>query len=248
MPLATSGERLRVETVDTMDNTSGPLNQFLRQLFHSGHVQVAPPQRPIEASDLSAADRTLAEQAEVLALDFPGEPPLLDTAVARWAALSLYRGCQLSIFRELDEGAIAELLAAPCPTGEPGSRHWSVDVVFRYLPDLVRHAAAAGTDDPLIARLQEWCAAWPLSSVGVKLAATPLNESAIGEISRHAGLLRLYSDRILAKKDWSRLAHPAAGEAMAASLGGHAAMWNDLPPELTPALPPGEIDESPVPR
>jgi hypothetical protein len=229
-----------------MDNTSGPLNQFLRRLFQSGHVQVAPPQRPIVASDLSAADRTLAEQ--VLALDFPGELPPPFAPAARWAALSLYRGCQLSIFRELDEGAMDELLAAQCPTCEPASRHWSVDVVFRYLPDLVRHAAAARTDDPLIARLQGWCARWPLSSVGVKLAGAPLSESAVGEVAGHAGLLRLYSDRILAKKDWSRLAHPAVREAMAASLGAHAAMWTELPPELTPALPPGEIDESPAPR
>jgi hypothetical protein len=229
-----------------MDNTSHPLDRFLRQLFHSGHVQVAPPQRPISMHDLSAADQTLAEQVAVLRLDFPGEPPPLVAAATRWAAISLYRCCQLGIFRELDEGAIDELLAAQCPACEPASRHWSVDVVFRYLPDLVHHTTVASPDDPLVARLQRWCAQWPLSSVGVKLASILPDESAVGEVASHSGLLQLYSDRILAKKDWSRLAHPAIRSAIAASLGGHAATWTDLPPELIATLPPGALHEFPA--
>jgi hypothetical protein len=235
-----------IESVATMD-TSRPLVNFLRQLFDSGRVQVAPPRQPNSTQDLSAADHVLRDQVAVLRLDFSTEPPPLDDAVARWAALSFYRACQLGIFRELDEDAIDELFAAQCPASEPASRHWSVDVVFRFLPDLVRHATAASPDDPLVARLHQWCAEWPLSSVGVQLPSTLSKVSAVGEIAAHAGLLQLYSDRILAKKDWSRLAHPAVRSAIAASLGGHAATWTDLPAELTATLPPGALHESPAP-
>jgi len=200
------------------------LSAFLTALFETGRVQVGPPHVDLTAEELGAAEKIVEQQAAVLRLDFPGEPPPWSAAAATWAATSLYRASQLAVYRVLDAAAIDELLAAPCAPGDPAGRHWSVDAVFRFLPDLVRHATAASPQDPLVARLRRWCSEWPLSSVGVA-GITAQHED---EIAAHCGLLQLYVDRILAKKDRSRLTHPAVRAAIDRSLGGYRPLWTEL--------------------
>jgi hypothetical protein len=197
------------------------LPAFLAALFDQGRVAVAHPQQAIAADDLEQARQVLGERAQAVALEFPGTPPAVDWPVALWAATALYRGCQLTIYRELDAGAIDELLAAPCPPATVTSRHYSADLTFVFLPDLIRQATTASADDPLVALLRQLAAQWPLSSVGIE----KLEPQHVDEIAADPGLLRCYVDRILAKKDWPRLAHPAARAAAQAALGGHAALW-----------------------
>ena len=208
---------------------------FLNGLFESGRVQVAPPHCPLSTAELDAADAIIHEQQAALRLNFPGKPPAWCAAAARWAGVSCYRACQLAVYRDLDAGAVDELLGQACPTAEPASRHWSVDAVFRFLPDLVRHASAASLGDPLVARLRHWAAQWPLSSVGMP-DVTPQHED---EIASHAGLVQLYVDRILAKKDWSRLRHPVVRAAASRSLGGHGRLFPDAAERLTAPASPG---------
>ncbi len=201
---------------------------FLSALFEHGRVAVAPPHEHLPSADLLQAERLLADRAEALALEFPGEPPPLDAAVATWAATTVFRACQLTIYRELDAGAIDELLAAACPQAAAASRHWSADLAFVFLPDLIRQAAAASQADPLVAKLRKLAASWPLSSVGVAGIQPP----GVADFAAHPGLLRLYLDRILAKKDWPRLADPAVRSAGLAALGAFADQW----PEAVKAL------------
>lgn len=197
---------------------------FLTALFEYGRVRVGPPDRDLPPGELAEAGRIVQQQAAVLALEFPGQPPAWSADSAVWAAVSLYRACQLTVYRALDEQAIDELLAETCPSAGDAASHWSVDAVLRYLPDLVRHATTASPQDPLVARLRTWCAEWPLSSVGVA-GITPQHED---QIANHSGLLQLYVDRILAKKDRSRLAHPAVRAAIDRSLGAHRPLWNEF--------------------
>jgi hypothetical protein len=211
------------------------LPSFLAALFDSGRVLVGPPHRALAADELHGAEQLLVGEADTLRLEFPGQPPPLDVGAAMWGATSLYRACQLAVYRELDAGAIDELLGAAYPATAPveggaASRHWSVDLAFRFLPDLVRHAAAASPQDPLVVRLRDWCAQWPLSSVGVT-SVSALNED---DLAAHAELLQLYVDRILAKKDWSRLRHPAVRAAAQRSLGAHGSLWTDAVKQLSP--------------
>jgi MoxR-vWA-beta-propeller ternary system protein len=213
------------------------LPAFLTALFETGRVQVGPPHVAIPSSERAEAGRIAQQQAAALALEFPGQPPPWSAAAATWAATSLYRASQLAVYRALDAAAIDELLAEPCPAGDPASNHWSVDAVFRFLPDLVRHAATASPEDPLVAWLRQWCAEWPLSSVGVA-GITPQHED---QIAAHRCLLQLYVDRILAKKDKSRLAHPAVRAAIDQSLGGHRPLWTDVV-----GREPAARDQSPV--
>src|SRR5262245_17571722 len=98
---------------------------FLSALFEHGRVAVAHPQERIASDDWERAAQLLAQRAAVTALEFPGDPPPLDAAVAGWAATILYRGCQLAVYRELDAGAIDELLGLDCPAADPASQHFS---------------------------------------------------------------------------------------------------------------------------
>jgi hypothetical protein len=194
---------------------------FLSALLEHGRVKVAHPQEHVPTDEIAAAGRQLLERAALVAAEFPGQPPALELPVAQWAALQMYRACQLAIYRELDAGAIDELLAPACPPAEAASRHWSADLAFVFLPDLIRQAQAAAANDPLVTRLREWAAQWPLSSVGVA-QVEPQN---VAEIAGHPGLLRLYVDRILTRKDWPRLADPAVRAAAEEAIGAFAAQW-----------------------
>jgi hypothetical protein len=218
------------------------LPAFLTALFDTGRVAVSAPIATETVRQRADAAAILSAQVEVLRVEFPGQPPPLDKAAALWAAISLYRACQLAVYRQLDVEAIDELLGQACPAADSASRHWSVDVTFRFLPDLLRLAMSASPEDPLLARLGQWCSQWPLSAVGVGAESLPDigSPEAIAresEVAAHPGLLQLYADRILAKKDWARLRHPSVRAAVQRSLGAYQERF----PEAAKALAAAEL-------
>jgi hypothetical protein len=87
------------------------------------------------------------------------------------------------------------------PADDSPAVHYSVDLSFRFLPDLVRHARAASERDALVGRLMDWANRWPLSCVGFAGAAA----GSIDGFAGHPCLLRMYVDRIIAGHDVSRL-------------------------------------------
>lgn len=215
---------------------------FLSELFEHGRVKVPRPVMAIPPDDLKRAESVLRQQESVSRLEFPGSPPEPAMPAALWAATSYYRACQLAVYRDLDAGAVEELLSATCPTAAntpvprsmspvplAAARHWSVDLVFRFLPDLVKHASAASQQDPLVEKLRGWAGEWPLSSVGIANVA-PQHEE---EIATHPGLLQLYVDRIMAKKDWTRLRHAAVRDAIRRSVGAHESQWPEAAKQIT---------------
>jgi hypothetical protein len=100
--------------------------------------------------------------------------------------------------------------------------------VYRFLPDLYRLAHNKSPDDPLCKRLRAWADAWPLSSVGMSQA----NPTDVGPVCEHAGLLRLYVDRIVIRRDASRLADPRVRLAAQTAVGH----FTELAPQLAAAL------------
>ena len=74
----------------------------------------------------------------------------------------------------------------------------------------MRLARSGAENDPLLAFLRQWAADWPLSSVGLP-DVTP---KSIEPIVQHACLLGIYRDRIIARKDRSRLGDPRVNEAV----------------------------------
>ncbi len=196
------------------------LSQFLGRLFEDSRVDVSSPE-PVSADELRAADSTLVDLEAVYRLDLPGEAPQLARDAARWAAVSLFHACQFVAFRSAGEEMIAAAFGSPVPTAEAASLHYSVDLTFRFLPDLVRLARSDAENDPLLGYLHQWAVAWPLSSVGMPDVA-PI---AIEPIVRHPCLMNIYCDRVLARNDRSRRGDPRIEEAIAQAVGEE--MTND---------------------
>jgi hypothetical protein len=197
----------------------GTLSQFIEQLFDEGRVAVPAP-APVGPAELAAAAAALAELEAVYRLDLPGDPPPLLAPAAGWAAVSLYHACQFVAYRDAGEDVIATALNNACPGGDAASLHYSVDLCFRFLPDVLRMARSAAENDPLLGYLQQWAAAWPLSSVG---APCCVESPKIDAIVNHPCLLGVYRDRIIARRDRSRLSHPRVREAVCEAVGEEAA-------------------------
>src|SRR4051812_12480298 len=120
------------------------LTTFLQSLLDHGRLRVARPDRVESAADLKSATRVLLDFEQAWRLEFPGEAPPLDQPAAIWAARMLYRAAQGAVFRDVDEGTLKNGLSLPCPTScDAASLHYSVDLTFRFLPELATLARGA---------------------------------------------------------------------------------------------------------
>jgi hypothetical protein len=202
------------------------LSEFLDCLFTEGRVRVP---RPAEIPDkeLREADRVLSAFGRDYRQELPGSPPPVHLPAARWAAVMLHRACQFVAFRDTGEQMIAETMAAACPGGDPPSVHYSVDLTLRYLPDLARLARSASPRDPLLAHLARLAVQWPLSSVGM----AGIGPVQIDPWASDPCLLGLYVDRVIARRDTSRLSDRRVREAVQRAVG----LFPDLSPEMAGA-------------
>lgn len=192
------------------------VRSFLVELVSSGRVHVGrallekPPSAPEVGPILMDLD--LAARIEMA-----GDAPPLSMGPALWAAGMLYQGCQFLTFREMDGSLVESRLSAPAPAAPSPWACYSVDLVMRYLPDLVALARGLSPGDPLVTGLVELARAWPLSSVGIA-GVGPVQ---VGGFFAHPSLRALYVDRVLERKDTARLADPEVREAVRAALGDH---------------------------
>jgi hypothetical protein len=136
------------------------------------------------------------------------------------------------VARDLGEQDIATVFAVRCPA-EPSPRtDYSADLFFRYLPGVADFIERLSPGDPLLARVASLAAEWPLSTPGMKLAGAATAERVEAFIG-HAGLRRLYADRVLAAGDASRLGeHPKLAEALREAIGAHPELAPDLAEKL----------------
>jgi hypothetical protein len=200
------------------------LPDFLNSLREHGRAKVALP-RPVAPQDLAEALTVLrAMDGEARAEAPPGAPALQESA-ALWAAGVVYGASQALVFRELDAEIVKKLVATPAPsTHDAAAAAWSADLALHVLPDLVGLARGVSEGDPLVESLLALCRAWPLSSVGVR----GLEGVAPGISAEHPALLRMYADRILEKRDLSRLADPRVREAVREALGAHPELCGEV--------------------
>ena len=196
---------------------------FLSSLLETGRVRLAAPAELSEA-ELRAGDKVLADFEPVYRLELPGEPPALDAQAARWAGVMFFRACQCAVFRDVPAEAVAEALSIPCPVPLSPATHYSVDVIFRFLPDLMLFAHSAAEKDPLLDHLRLLARNWPLSSVGM----TGVDVGDVSTLTTNPALLALYVDRIIARRDRTRLTDERVREGVRRALGLH--------PELAPDL------------
>jgi len=164
---------------------------FLRQLTERTHVEVG----AFESGegDPAAAEDALREMASQSGLEMAFDPPALSIQPAVWAARLLYRSCQFLVFREAGPELVESALGIPCPEPLDARTHFSVDLTFRFLPDVIRLARAVAPDDPLVLGLVRLAREWPLSSAGVREAG-PVERSVVAAALR--GSCRLPRRRV----------------------------------------------------
>jgi hypothetical protein len=201
------------------------LSEFLTELFAAGRVAVPEPAVKLAADEREAARRVLAAQDELCRLEMAGEMPPFDEAAAEWTAIQFYSACQLAVFRDIGEPAIVKLGESSLAGWDKATVHYSVDLVFRFLPDLVRIVQTAASADPLVALLMTWARRWPLSSVGI----AGVGDVPLGPLLDSPVLMRLYVDRIVAREDTERLASEPVRRAVRQALG----LYPKLAPKLT---------------
>ncbi|HEX7379475.1 MAG TPA: hypothetical protein VF278_20295 [Pirellulales bacterium] len=198
---------------------------FLRAVYETGRVPVDDPDTPLETS-ATEVDALLA------AFDVRARDELAFTApafipeAARWSAALMYRGCQALVFRRLDEPAVKEMLGASCPTPHSSGVIYSVDLMLRVLPELATMARAVAENDVLVGELRRIGAAWPLSSVGMpQIAANQLDQDALEIIMRDRSLRQLYLDRVIARRDRSRLERTDVRDGVRQAIGMYEELW-----------------------
>jgi hypothetical protein len=191
------------------------LSRFLAELFDSGHVRLDDGNSELDEEDRRDANAILAERSRVVAADFPEPAPDLDLEVAAWAGRQFCSACHFVLFRDAPIDAVRDKLCSPVPSAGPAIQIYSVDLVWRFLPDLDRLTATLAPQDPLREILRQWGDEWPLSSVGMK----GIEPRPSPELLSHAGLRRAYIDRIVACRDTSRLSDPRVRDLVHAALG-----------------------------
>ena len=175
-----------------------------------------PGSREITELEILLKNKELATRKE-LAFN----PPELDMLAAKWAAIQLYRAAQFLLFRDLSSATIKDALSKPCVSDvKLPATVYSVDLCFCYLPGVVRQATAISADDPLTHAVRKWAQEWPLSSVGIP-RVEEISAASLDPIFIQPSLRTLYADRIIERKDKSRLNDPRVQEAVREALGAH---------------------------
>lgn len=226
------------------------LAAFVNDLWESGQIAVF---------DLDPADKAFPSnddawlQLQWLASEvqtaLPGDNPGLSRPAAEWALAQFYRACRFLVHRAHGEEILRGDLNRPAPEAPSPAVCYSVDLTFRFLPDLHRMATNLSTDDPLVAILETWGVQWPLSSVGMKFTPPKTLPDAENSSEQNPGaaslteaspqfdldpwwphdcLRRMYVDRVLRRGDLTRLADPRIADAVRQALGHH--------PDLAPAF------------
>ncbi|HUF62435.1 MAG TPA: hypothetical protein VMN36_10205 [Verrucomicrobiales bacterium] len=221
---------------------SDALAAFLRDLFDSGSVTVDPVADP-QSGFLARVDPTeaalsiLREQAAALSLEMPHTAPGYRPDVAAWAALTLYEACRLLVWpgRDIPEDSH---LGNPAPLPLNAEACFSADVILQFLPGVVAMARRTAAPEALTASLLQLSGGWPLSSVGIP--GVIVEPGPLEAIAAHPSLATLYTDRVLAQSDASRLG-PAWLETRIREAAG-------IYPELIPAEIRGALGiEQPIP-
>jgi len=203
------------------------LIQFIQDIIQQGKVTVDGNVTPFSDEDKQAATQRLREYYELQKQELSATVPAFDAPAAIWAAGFLYRAVQLVMLRDLGDDVVNKLLT-PYDGAVTPEAVLSVDLSFRYLPNLVGLAKGLAPEDVLVKRLHEAAVQWPFSSVGMKVEGD-LN---IDVILNNACVCRSYIDRIITARDIKRCNNPQVKEYIKEALGdyGHV-LWPGWKPD-----------------
>ena len=200
-----------------------PLTEFLESLFDNGRVKVVAPDE-LESEDRQGAQKILKTSEAIWRLDQPAGLPEFDIDAALWAAEVLFRAAQFQVFRDVDPGVILVAFGQPGPDVDSPSAHYSVDLCFQFIGEVLRQSTLASSEDPLNEGIVRVLKSWPLSTIGVKDVEPP--ERGVAFLDRP--LWRMFVDRAIATDDQRLLNDPQIQKSVAVAVGAF--------PELVPAF------------
>ncbi len=194
------------------------LTEFLKALFTKGSVVVSNKLKAFSNVDRLEAAAVLERFSRLDRLEMPGEMPAFDREAALWAATFIYRSAQLILLRDEAAASIPKYLV-----DFPGSRdvaaNYSVDLSFRFLPDVIKLAKGLAPGDPLVAKLEQTANLWPLSNPSIRLEGVSED---LEKILDHPTLSLVFVDRVIAAKNRHVLKHVSIRALIGAALGEHA--------------------------
>lgn len=195
---------------------SSPLGGFLHALFERGEVTVArySGESPSAGDDVASL---LSDAESLVRSELAGDPPTFVPRAAAWATLQFYRACQFSVSRDVPPDVVLKELSGEYPGRADPDTCYSVDLIFRFLPDLYRIVNRLAPEDVLLTVVRNWAHRWPLSSVGIRLE----QDFSIDDWADSFALLRLYCDRITAEDAADRVRDPRVRRLLQADLGLH---------------------------
>lgn len=197
---------------------------FIQELLEEGKVTVAGQVIDFQPTDTDEAIALLQRYYEDDSLEMPHITPAFHAPAAIWATKYLYLAIQLAALRDLDDEAVKAYL-----TDFPGEKTpeaiYSVDLLFRYLPDMLHLAKGLAPGDVLVACLKNILHQWPFSSVGQEVGED-INHNLI---LQHPSLKAAYVDRIIACKDKGRLSYEPLRELVQEAMGEYSTvLWPDF--------------------
>ena len=207
--------------------------EFVRELFDGGRVRVGHPDRAESSESQDELLSFLQDCEAVHRRSFPGTAPPLLAEVAVWSTRVFYRACQAATFRNLPAELLPEFLGEPAPPGDSAARHYSADLVLQFLPDLIKLTGHVAPNDPLVTILKTWANQWPLSSIGIN----GVQPESLAGIVDHPAVLACYVDRVIARRDVTRLNDATVLASVRRSLGLHASQFPEFLPHLRSSPP-----------
>ncbi|MDA1230152.1 MAG: hypothetical protein O2856_05210 [Planctomycetota bacterium] len=199
---------------------------FLNALFTDGALTLAAQQPEMAPQNTEAL---LVSAEKIWRTQMPLDPPGFDIVSALMAARILETACRAVVHREIGIERTEQFIReCGLRSSDDPDQHYSVDLVLRFLPQVSERAARISDADPLLEILKTIGQEWPLSSVGMPGCA--IESLPVG--LQHPSLWRLYVDRVISRKDKSRLNIASVSDAVAAAIGPFS--W--LAPELAGIL------------
>ena len=196
----------------------------MEQLFVDGTVRVSGAALASHEEIEAAADWILEVEPQIRE-HRPLTPPGVDRSALKGAIRHFHGAAQLAVFRQLGPEEVAKRLGDDfVGESDAAGAMYSVDLVFRFLPDLVRIVKGMNPEDPLLAQLRKWVERWPLSSVGIPGLAV----SGLEPLLANRCLSMMYVDRIIEADAVDRLHYPRVQELVRGAIGAY--------PELSPKL------------
>lgn len=133
---------------------------------------------------------------EHLGLELPTFRP--DDAL--WSAKIFYQFARFYTYAELKNLDVSEFRPPESEPVEPETIY-SVDIVLRFLPDLIQLFNSTEADQNTMRLMSELARIWPLSSVGCQEIESVDSQ----HVLNHPGLRIMYLDRIIARNDQTRM-------------------------------------------